>query len=366
MGDINMDEAPDKDQDLDPIKTSYDVFIKPRISSDRQIYILQFPNRDSKQPYSAANQSQPLKLRVKPNAGMVEVDVPVDAWRNYDRLKGIQWGESLKKSSMSKGRGSHGLPGGFGIGGAPPGRGRGRGADQDEMATHEKMLNDYAGSMERDEVLTKQTLGGQAVSNSETNPQYMVGTFRKNQLHLTPVDHIVQMRPQFHHIDALAEQHKAAAPRDTPARAQEPRAIHMTVKSSIDGEEDSTDTMIERIAATQAEVWKGHRYIDEDTNEAWEAFEESLFVGGERELDPNELLSDKVPELVTSLDDREYLDAVSAPREEGDPPRLKKSTKGKDKKGKGKAVGGEADGDDAASSSGLSDTEVESEEEAAK
>lgn len=187
MGDVDMNQSADQSQgpdlDLDPIKTTYDVFIKPRISSDRQIYILQFPNRDSKQPYSASNQSQPLKLRVKPNASMVEVDVPVDAWRNYDRLKGIQWGESLKKSTMSKGRGSHGLPGGFGIGGAPAGgRGRGRAADQDEMATHEKMLNDYAGSMERDEVLTKQTLGGQAVSTSETNPQYMVGTFRKSNI----------------------------------------------------------------------------------------------------------------------------------------------------------------------------------------
>lgn len=175
------------------------------------------------------------------------------------------------------------------------------------------------------------------------------------------MDHIVQMRPQFHHIDALAEQHKAAAPRDAPARVQEARAIHMTVKSSIDGEEDSTDTMVERIATTQAEVWKSHRYIDEDTNEAWEAFEESLFVGGERELDPNEPLADKVPELVTSLDDGEYLDAVSAPRDAAEPPRHKKPKKRKDKKGKGKAIGGETNGDDGASSSGLSDTEIESE-----
>jgi hypothetical protein len=75
----------DPDQDSDPIKASYDVFIKPHIAADRQIYILQFPNRDSKQHYTARNQSQPLKMRIKPSAGMVELDVPLDAWRNYDR-----------------------------------------------------------------------------------------------------------------------------------------------------------------------------------------------------------------------------------------------------------------------------------------
>ncbi|KAF4631917.1 hypothetical protein G7Y89_g6207 [Cudoniella acicularis] len=321
---------PEIDTD-DPIKTSYDVFIKPRISSDRQIYVLQFPNRDSKQEYAAKNQSQPLKLRVKQNAGMVEMDVPVDAWRNYDRAKGIQWGDALKKSNVSKGRGSHGLPGGFGIGGAQPaGRGRGR-ASADDAALIENLLRDYPGAMEREQVLTKQTLGGQTVSTDETNPRYMIGTFRKNQLHFLPVDHVVQMRPQFHHIDALAEQNKANTPRDAPARVQEARAIHMTVKSSIDGEEESTDTMAERIAVTQAEAWKSHRFVDEDTVEAWDAYG-GLFVGAEADIDANELL-EKVPKLVTSIDDLEYLDAISVPRDEARMSRNKK----KDKKGKGRA-----------------------------
>jgi len=48
----------DPDQDSDPIKASYDVFIKPHIAADRQIYILQFPNRDSKQHYTARTASQ--------------------------------------------------------------------------------------------------------------------------------------------------------------------------------------------------------------------------------------------------------------------------------------------------------------------
>ena len=169
----------DPDQDSDPIKASYDVFIKPHIAADRQIYILQFPNRDSKQHYTARNQSQPLKMRIKPNAGMVELDVPLDAWRNYDREKGLKWGEAIKKSNTAKGGGSHGLPGGFGIGGAQSGgRGRAR-IPENEQLDQEKLLEDYPLAVSRENVLTKQTLGGQAVPNDETNPQYMIGTFRK-------------------------------------------------------------------------------------------------------------------------------------------------------------------------------------------
>ena len=168
--------------DPDPIIASYDVYIKPSMSNGRQIYILQFPNRE--QPYNKENHSQPLKLRVKPEAGMVEMDVPLDAWRNYDRGKGIKWGEAMKRSNMIQGGRTHGLPGGFSIGGAPPsGRGRGR-VEADEEVDQEILLADYASAVQRDQVLTKQTLGGQTVLNEDTTPQYMIGTFRNGMIFL--------------------------------------------------------------------------------------------------------------------------------------------------------------------------------------
>lgn len=175
MGDVDIENG------LDPIKASYDVYIKPRISSDKQVYVLQFPNRDSKQHYSVANGSSPFKMRIKPNAGMVEMDVPMDALRNYDREKGIKWGEAIKKSNMSKNGGSHGMPGGFGIGGAQgSGRGRGRGQNPDDDTLQRRILEDYENAVRREEVLVKQTLGGQCVSSEDTTPQYMIGTFRKS------------------------------------------------------------------------------------------------------------------------------------------------------------------------------------------
>ena len=88
----------------------------------------------------------------------------------------------------------------------------------------------------------------------------------------------------------------------------------MTVKSSIDGEEDTTDTMAMRIASVQSESWRNYRYIDEDSAEAWDAFHENLFVrSGDGMEEDEEDLKNKVPALVSKFDDLEYLDTISAP-----------------------------------------------------
>ncbi|KAH8808853.1 Sin-like protein conserved region-domain-containing protein [Xylogone sp. PMI_703] len=333
MGDMQEDQA-----DPDPIKATYDVYIKPHISANRQLFILQFPNRDSKQAYSATFQSKPHKLRIKPKAGMVEMEVPIDAWRNYDREKGIRWGESMRRSQMVKGGGSYGLPGGFGIGGAQPtGRGRGR-VEVDDVALQERLLEDYAGAVQREQVLTRQTLGGQMVAADATTPRYMIGAFRNDQLHLVPVDNIVQMRPQFHHLDAQAEQDRLSRPRDpnaTNARPSEARAIHMTVKSTVDGEDDTMDNMATRISNTQAESWKRLRFIDENSAEAWEVFHEHLFIGQGNDKEAQEDSLSKVPKLRSGFGDAQYMDAISAPLDAAKLSRSNAERELEDRKGKG-------------------------------
>ena len=172
------------DDESDPIKATYEVFIKPHISDDRQVYILQFPNRLSQSNYSAKENAQPSLMKLKENAGMVEIDVPLDAWQNYDRERGHRWGKSIQKSNMAKAGGSHGLPGGFGIGGQAAGvRGRRTAAD-DEDIDQNALTKDYAIAVQRGEILTKQTLGGQFVSDEALTPRYMIGAFRKSNLHL--------------------------------------------------------------------------------------------------------------------------------------------------------------------------------------
>jgi DNA-directed RNA polymerase-3 subunit RPC5 len=172
--------------DHDPIVSEFEVFIKPHLNGDRQIFVFQFPNRDRSKPYDARHACAPTELRVKPKAGMVELDVPLDVYRNYDRKRGIKWGESMKRSSVARGGGSHGLPGGFGIGGAPSvGRGRGRG--EVEEVDQGKLLENYQNAVEDGHVLQKQTLGGQFIAKNSTSPQYMLGTFTNGIDVLLPV-----------------------------------------------------------------------------------------------------------------------------------------------------------------------------------
>lgn len=116
---------------------------------------------------------------------MAEIDVPIDEFNNYDKVKGVQYGVALNKSAASKGQGSHGLPGGFGIGGAQMrGRGKGRTEDEEMDAFRQIAAGDFGNAVKMGKVLGKQTLGGQMVTSDGTNPQYLVGTFRHGKTYL--------------------------------------------------------------------------------------------------------------------------------------------------------------------------------------
>lgn len=311
MGSIDRDmDIDENDTDDDPIISSYDVYIKPQWDDNRQLYILQFPNRSSTEDYSSTNASLPLELRIKPRSGLVELDVPLDAWTNYDRSKGALWGESLRKSTALKSNtgtgglgGSHGLAGGFGIGGVAPAPGRGRQAQEDPVAAQQEILDDFEQGISQGRVMTRQTLGGQTVPKESASPKYYIGAFRQGQLHLSPVDEMVQMRPQFHHIDATAELERLARPRAEVAATQGARAVHMTVKA-VGEEGEARESMAERIRAAQEEKWRKMRYIDDNSDAAWETFEE-LFVRD----------TETLPRLESGIEDKVYLDEISAPRD---------------------------------------------------
>lgn len=173
------------------------------------------------------------------------------------------------------------------------------------------------------------------------------------------------MRPQFHHIDAQSEQDRVGRRAEAgPARATEARAIHMIVKNAMDGEEESSDTMAQRISTAQAEQWKSHRFVDEMDDDAWKAYEENLFVGarfGSRgeNVETSDLLAN-LPALKSNLDDGEYLDHISAPRDAAKLSRSKKIPKSKKGKEKETTTGAAVESD---TSSTLSDSSGDEGEE---
>jgi hypothetical protein len=91
----------------------------------------------------------------------------------------------------------------------------------------------------------------------------------------------------------------------------------MTVKPTAEGEEETTDTMAIRIRAVQEEAWRKFNCVDEDSLQAWELFNDSLFV--ERK--------ETVPNLVSSMTNSEYLETISAPRAPAKLARLEKLRK---------------------------------------
>ncbi|KAI9751823.1 MAG: hypothetical protein M1815_000902 [Lichina confinis] len=306
--DNQSDPEESQDEGDDPVVREYDVFLNDSLSE--KLMLLQYPNRDSRQPYTERNYAKPLEFRIKPGAGLVEVDVPMEIFDNYDKEKAIRFGDALKKSTDERAGGSLGLAGGFGVtyghgrvGGAGrmPRRGH---SDQESEVTQDMLLRDFDLAYSLGRVLNKQTLGGQIDPPQDGKPIYMIGAFQDDQLHMTPIDSLAQLRPQFHHLDALVEQERAAArPQRDPGaagRVQEARAVQMTAKSA-DADDMDTAEVIKTLKAAQEENWKRLMYADEDTTEAWGAYEK-LFTANAKD-------APKLQSLVTCA---EYLDSISA------------------------------------------------------
>ncbi|KAI9836628.1 MAG: hypothetical protein M1819_001262 [Sarea resinae] len=311
------------DDEDDPVVRTYDVFITPEMSE--QLFVLQYPNRAADSPYCEANHAKPLELRMKPRSGHVELDVPMNIRANYDKIKGIEWGEAVRKVHAERSGGSFGFAGGFGSGGggggAQAGRrgagaknnsngsgaGAGVGAGAGDEISQEAILANFEDASNKGHVLNKQTLGGQIVPVEDGDPIYMIGAFRGDQLHLTPTSHILQMRPQFHHLDATVEHERSLtrSQRDAanPPRTTEARLVQMTVKSS-DGDDIDMGETSRLLRAALEESWQKMTYYDEDSPDSWTTYHDKLFLHS----------ADDAPLLESNMSNDAYLDAISAPR----------------------------------------------------
>ncbi|PNY27160.1 Uncharacterized protein TCAP_02912 [Tolypocladium capitatum] len=305
---MDLDDAPDDD----PITASYQVFLNPALPFGRRLLVLQHPNRTDDAP-----KPSPTEMRVKAHSGMVEVDVPLDNSVAYDREKGLRWGRTLQASMAAKNGGSHGLAGGFGFGAVQQ-----RGGARKRAEADDDEVLDWNDAVLQGKVLSTQTLGGQYPDVDEV--QYMVGVFQGRDLHLTPVSSLVHLRPQLHHIDATTQQERNAASAASkegaaPTASSAARAIHMTIKTTADGDAVTTETMADRLRFVQTEPWRKMRYTDENDEAAWEVYNESLFLkpgaGAEPPTEDEEAverrLEEQVPRFSAKWGDKKMLEAVS-------------------------------------------------------
>lgn len=315
-----------KREKKDPVIQEYDVYLTKELQ--QQIYLLQYPNRDHDHTFK--DHVYPSAMRIKPQAGFMEMDLPIH-FNNFDKTRAIKWGEALRQVKEEGNSGGLGMAGGFG---GPPGRMSGVKAkkppkpdpeqtadgtemeiDGDAYAPPEDkeitdLLENFDQSVEQGRVLDKQTLGGQILQHSEGQPLYMLGAFKGQELHLTRLAGLVQMRPQFHHVDALkrveASARRRAEAAALPPHNTEPRSVIESLKPS--GEQDEAsgpNTLASFLNKAREERWVDLDYHHEDTVEAYEEYYQTLLPDGAPSTHE---------QLISNMDNEQYLDAISAAR----------------------------------------------------
>lgn len=275
----------------------------------------------------------PETMRIKPETGHLEMDVRLSTGQNFNKYQALKWGDALQTA-----RETHNSSATFGAAAGFQGpRARRTQVQIKDRADRENAIQDNLAGFEEaknaGKVLRTQTLGGQIVRHdgqgeSGSRPLYFVGAFRGEELHLTKVDGTVQMRSQFHHVDAEEQRAKIAATRAEGSLAGEgsrpagdPRSLLQ--KNQRQGEEAAKDRLEHRtrmsLLAAEAEEWTPLDYVDEDEEEAYETFRGTMFV---RDVEG-------VPKLQSAMDADQYLDAISAPRKESPTRRRKRPSRRK-------------------------------------
>ena len=180
----------------DPTVREWNMYMN--VSPDTHVILLRYPEKSGKRigekggtkgvdntPYM--QQNKPIEFRIKPIFGLIEVDVPLMPHADvFNKLKGIMYGEAMRKSRiMGERGGSYGIAGGFGLGGsfakAPTGPGRDLVNDDVDPSVGE-LLDDYNKAIENGHTLTKITLGGHINIRNETSPNLYIGHFQDGML----------------------------------------------------------------------------------------------------------------------------------------------------------------------------------------
>ena len=169
------------DSEDDPVVATYNVFLKPALPENQRIILTRTFH---KKPNSAATAEggakppPPTELRIKPKTGILELDVPLDLMTSsYDRAKGLKWGVAVANSPLLKAGGSHGLAGGFGIGGPPQKVSARRGAHAAALVEEESQYLDFAEAARQDKVLRHLTLGGECHPPADGAMEAYIGVF---------------------------------------------------------------------------------------------------------------------------------------------------------------------------------------------
>ena len=181
------DEGAPKDPELEELVEKYGKISKQwnmylTNKPDKRVMLLRYPEKTPGSLYSAGTGQKPIELRIKTNFNLIELDVPMDPHNpSYDKVRGIIYGEALRKSKILKEKGgAYGAAGGFGLGGATQDRGKGRAgqAAEDDGPSIDDLLADYDNAVKNGHVMDKMTLGGHIFVPGADDPNYFFAAFK--------------------------------------------------------------------------------------------------------------------------------------------------------------------------------------------
>ncbi|GAA6086342.1 DNA-directed RNA polymerase III subunit RPC5 [Tachysurus ichikawai] len=183
----------------DPIIQELDVYLAKSLSD--KLYLFQYPVRPAHMNYDDIPH---LTAKIKPKQQKVEIEVAIDTTSpNYCRSKGEQIALNVDGTSM-----------------------------EDSSTYSIKMMD-------------KQTFSSiQATMNTS---RYAAAVFRKGELHLTPLQGILQMRPSFSYLDKADSKHK------------EREAANEAGDSSQDEAEDDAKQITVRFSRPESEQARQRR-----------------------------------------------------------------------------------------------------------
>jgi hypothetical protein len=165
------------DPEDDPVVASYDVFLT---ESDVSRYVFQYLDRHVDLPYNERSNQCPTKLKMKPNTGLVEVEIPISTRSNYDVNKGLRYGEAVQKSRSARNGGAFGVSGGFTAGSGAAGSGGKLKSESNgdvEVLDNKRVVDSSA-------LMRTQALAGRVKPAEEGDPVYMLATFKDSRSNL--------------------------------------------------------------------------------------------------------------------------------------------------------------------------------------
>jgi DNA-directed RNA polymerase-3 subunit RPC5 len=205
-----MPRHDDHSENQDPVVQEFPIFVSHGL--DGKINLFQYPTRTANRSHASTGGPGVVSSRLKQNSAIVEVDIPLDTAKFYDKDKAEKW----------------------------------RGVN-------------------------KQSFGGVL---KQSNGRYMIGVFKNGELHVSPVESVVQLRPQFKYFSKHVSEEKEATRllNSDLTRPREAKSIQVSARST--GElAPKYSGALSAYKASEEEEQVPLDWFDRDSDEAWEVSE---------------------------------------------------------------------------------------------